>query len=393
MIVYIFILILLLVILVFFSVVKNSLTLLKQEKNEDHNFQNFGITVLVVKYLLEIVFITLSILFLLNEFELPAFYILLVVSIVILLFVEIFPLYIPEKIAEQILDLSKPVIKIISVALFPVVSLILKFSNRSGLLQNLLEQNISINLKVEGNKTLIKRKYQTGFMDKNQNDILNNIVELGDRRIYEAMRPRTEIVGVEINGSVEEVLDVFIKSGYSKIPVYEENLDNIKGIVLANDFFHHPTGITEVIRDVIFVPETKKCADMLKEFSEKRISFAVAVDEFGGTAGILTMEDILEELFGEIKDEYDTDDIICKKIADNTYIIGGKVEIGYINETLNLNIPPGDYSTIAGFITFHAGKIPDKGDNIQIDNFKINILRSNQMRIELVKVVVFSPAN
>ena len=100
------------------------------------------------------------------------------------------------------------------------------------------------------------------------------------------------------------------------------------------------------------------------------------------------MEDILEELFGEIKDEYDTDDILCKKIADNTYIIGGKVEIDYINETLDLKIPQDDYSTIAGFITFHTGRIPDKGENIQIDKFKINILRSNQMRVELVRISV-----
>lgn len=372
--------------LFFSSTSKSSWQLLREESNENHQSENFILSMLITKYFCEFTFIVLSILFLWNKLTL--IYVLLIIFILILFLAEIIPVYLSHKLFRRITVLTLPVVKVFSVLLYPAVSIVKKYSDRAGIMKNLFEQNLLISSEKTGSKSIFKRKLLPGNTDKNENEILNNIVELGDRRIYEAMRPRTEIVGLEINSTVEEILDVFIKSGFSKIPVYEENLDNIKGIVLANDFFHHPAGITSVIRDVIFVPETKKCADMLKEFSEKRISFAVAVDEFGGTAGILTMEDILEELFGEIKDEYDTDDILCKKIADNTYIIGGKVEIDYINETLDLKIPQDDYSTIAGFITFHTGRIPDKGENIQIDKFKINILRSNQMRVELVRISV-----
>ncbi|HEX2960464.1 MAG TPA: transporter associated domain-containing protein [Ignavibacteriales bacterium] len=129
---------------------------------------------------------------------------------------------------------------------------------------------------------------------------------------------------------------------------------------------------------------------MLREFSTKRVSFAVAVDEFGGTAGILTMEDIIEELLGEIRDEYDTDDEICRNVGENTYLIGGKVEIDYINDQLNLNIPEGSYATIGGYITSHIGRIPQQGENLTIERYKILIIRSTNKRIELVRVTVIT---
>jgi CBS domain containing-hemolysin-like protein len=183
-------------------------------------------------------------------------------------------------------------------------------------------------------------------------------------------------------------LQVFIESGYSKIPVYEESLDNIKGIIVARDLFNRPDNLNQIIREVIIVPDTKKSIDMLNEFLSKRLSFAVVIDEFGGTAGIITMEDLLEELLGEIRDEYDTDDEICKKVDDNTFVIGGKVEVDYINENLNLNIPQGDYSTLAGYITYHLGRIPSPGENVVIENYRMLILRSNQKKVELVKVFI-----
>ncbi len=201
------------------------------------------------------------------------------------------------------------------------------------------------------------------------------------------MRPRTEIVGVEINQSITEALDLFIESGYSKLPVYDENLDNIKGIILAYDLFKSPQNIQSIIREVTFVPETKKSFDMLNEFLGKQTSFAVVIDEFGGTAGIIAMEDIIEEIFGEIEDEYDVEEDICRKIADHTFLISGKVEIDYINEKYNLNLPVGDFETIGGFITYSLGRIPLQGETVKIDNLEILIARANNVKIDLVKVI------
>jgi CBS domain containing-hemolysin-like protein len=240
-------------------------------------------------------------------------------------------------------------------------------------------------------KGLVKESESAGIVDKKDSELINKVIELGDQRVYEAMTPRTEIVGVEINKNIDEVLSVFIDSGFSKVPVYEENLDNIKGIILAKDLFKSPETIKEILREVSFIPESKKSFDVLNDFLEKRNSIAIIVDEHGGTAGIITMEDILEELFGEIKDEFDVDEDICRRVAKDSYIISGKVEIDHINEKYNLFIEEGDYETLAGFVTTKLGRIPAQGEIVKVGNFKIQIIRSTVQRLELVKLTVVEP--
>jgi CBS domain containing-hemolysin-like protein len=202
------------------------------------------------------------------------------------------------------------------------------------------------------------------------------------------MRPRTEVVGIEIGADINEVMDTFLESGYSKLPVFEENLDNIKGIIIAYDLFHEPKNLSEILRSVVFVPEARKSIDVLNDFLSQGVSFAVVVDEFGGTAGIVTMEDIMEELFGEIKDEYDIEEDICRKTSDNSYILNGKIEVDHLNEKFELQIPKGDYETISGFITSRIGRIPEQQENLKIDNFLFHIVRANNVRIELVKMSI-----
>jgi len=205
------------------------------------------------------------------------------------------------------------------------------------------------------------------------------------------MRPRTDIVGIDIESTVENVLDIFIESGYSKYPVYEGSLDNIKGVIFAHDLFKFPKDIQSIIREIIFVPETKRSYEMLNEFLNKRASIAMVIDEFGGTAGIVTMEDIIEELFGEIKDEYDIDEYIFRKISNNTYLVSGKVEVDLINEKYKLNIPYGNYETLGGYITSALGRIPAQGEKVIIDNFNIIIVKGNNTRLEVVKIVCLEP--
>ena len=184
------------------------------------------------------------------------------------------------------------------------------------------------------------------------------------------------------------MIKVFIESGFSKIPVYEENLDNIKGVIFAYDLFKFPQDLKSITREIIFVPETKKSLDMLNEFLEKHVSIAIVIDEFGGTAGIITIEDIMEELFGEIRDEYDVEEDICRRVAADTYLISGRVEADFVNEKYELGIPPGDYETIGGFITTRLGRIPAEGENINIGRFNILIARATPIKIEVVKLIV-----
>jgi CBS domain containing-hemolysin-like protein len=249
-------------------------------------------------------------------------------------------------------------------------------------------ENINYLFSKEDIEFLVKESHEAGVVNKKESDIITRVLALGEQRVYEAMRPRTEIVGVDIDSTIDEAITIFIESGYSKIPVYEENLDNIRGVIFAYDIFKSPKNLQNIIREIIFVPETKRSFEMLNEFLNKQVSIAIVVDEFGGTAGLVTMEDIIEELFGEIKDEYDIEEDICRKIASDTYLISGKVEIDYINEKYSLNIPTGDYETIAGFITSKLGRIPLQGENVTIENFNFLIARATNIKIDLLKLTL-----
>ena len=207
------------------------------------------------------------------------------------------------------------------------------------------------------------------------------------------MRPRTEIAGISIYDSVTNAINLFIESGFSKVIVYEDDLDNIKGFILAKDLFSEPKQIKDIIREVQFYPETKKSIEILNEFLSSNVSIAVVIDEFGGTAGIVTMEDMIEELFGEIKDEYDIEETICRKISKESYIISGKVEIDHINDKYGFNIATGAYETIAGFIIENLGYIPKPNETVNIDNYKFLIIRADKVRIELVKLTLIDNDN
>ncbi|MGE5351585.1 MAG: hemolysin family protein [Acidobacteriota bacterium] len=352
--------------------------------------QLFFSTILIGNNIVNITFASVITLFLGYYFHLSDLSILFISTSVLLFFGELLPKYLAREMADRVLMITIVPVRAVSFILYPFVkitSLVSKFFSRG---ENLREESINMLFSREEIQMLVKESQEAGLVNESETDILTRIIELGDQRVYEVMRPRTDIVGVEISSTLDEVLQVFIDSGYSKIPVYEDNLDNIKGVVLAYDLFKNPQNLQAIMRPVIFVPDTKKSTEMLREFSTKRVSFAVAVDEFGGTAGILTMEDIIEELLGEIRDEFDTDDEICRNVGENTYLIGGKVEIDYINDQLNLNLPEGDYATIGGYITSHIGRIPLQGENLTIDRYKILIIRSTHKRIELVRVTVIT---
>lgn len=356
------------------------------------NPQKFFSTILIGNNIVNISFASISAVFLASVFSLSEFYILIISSFIILIFGELIPKYFARELADRIILLSSLPLRAITFIIYPFVKItsfiadVLTGStsefNRGGV----ASENVNLLFSKEDLEILVKESHRAGVVDKKESDIISKVLALGDQRVYEAMRPRTEIVGVEITSSVDEALLVFIESGYSKLPVYEDSLDNIKGIIYANDFFTFPASIKDILKDAIFIPETKKSLEMLNEFLSKQVSIAVVVDEFGGTAGIVTMEDIFEEMFGEIRDEYDVEEHISRKIADNAYLISGKVEIDFINEKYNLNIPEGDYETIAGYITTKIGRIPAQGENVSVDGFKILIVRADKTRIDVVRL-------
>ena len=352
------------------------------------NPQSFFSTILIGYNVINIALASLSAVFLTEMFGWGEFSILLVSTFFILIFGEILPKYFARESADRVVFLTALPLRFFYLLFYPVVKVASLMSDRLTKPINVESEAVYHLFSREDIKGLMKESSQAGEMDEKESDIIEKVLDLGEQRVSEAMTPRTEIVGLEVNQTVEEAIELFISSGFSKLPVYVENLDNIKGIILAKDIFKSPGNLKSIIRDVSFIPETKKSLDVMNEFLDKKISIAIVVDEFGGTAGIVTIEDILEELFGEIEDEYDTEEEICRRISPDTYIISGKVEIDYINEKYDLNIEEGDYETLAGFITTKLGRIPSQGEVVKIDNFNILITRATVKKIELVKLSV-----
>ena len=350
--------------------------------------QVFFSTILISNNIVNIAFASIITVFLTNVFELGDFSILLISSGFLLIFGEIIPKYFARELSDIYIGPASVLLRGFTFALYPFVKLTSSISTLLTKTENTSEERMSYLFEKEDIHHLMHESKEAGFVAEEDSDIISKIIMLSEQRIYEALTPRTDVIGVEIDSSIDELRQIFIQSGYSKLPVFEENIDNIQGLVFAYDLFKDPQDLKSIIKEVIFVPDTKKSLEMLNEFLAKGVSVAIAVDEFGGTAGIITVEDIIEELFGEIRDEYDVEEDVCKKVDDFTYVVSGKVEIDFINEEYEIEITQGDYETIGGYITNAIGRIPKQGETIILDHFKILILRSDTTKISLVKLFV-----
>jgi putative hemolysin len=226
---------------------------------------------------------------------------------------------------------------------------------------------------------------------ENEVMIFQNALNFSDVIARDCMVPRNEILAFELEDNIENLKNKFIETGYSKILIYKETIDNIIGYVHNIELFKKPKNIKSMLLPVNIIPETITANNILEELINKKRSVAVVVDEFGGTAGMLTMEDVIEEIFGEIIDEHDSKEITHVKINDNEFEFSGRIEIDYINETYHLKLPiEENYETLGGFIINHTENIPKKGDVISIDNFRIIIKEVSNTRVEWIKLLVIS---
>jgi len=350
------------------------------------NPQIFFSTILISNNIINTAFASLITLFLAEYYGLNNLQILLISTTLIFFFGELFPKFVSNEIPDSLLYFAVIPLRFFTFILYPFVKFTSLISSIFTGRTKLSEEGINRIFEVEDFQSLINESTEAGFVDETNSDILNKFFDLREQKVSETMTPRTDIVGIDIESSIDEALDAFIESGYSKLPVYEESLDHIKGVILAYDMFNKPKDIKSVVRDIPFIPETKRSLDTLNELLEAHLSMAVVVDEFGGTAGIVTLEDIIEEMIGEIRDEYDEEDEVKRKIDDETYLFSGKVEVDTINEEFELGIPEGEYETVAGFIITSLGRIPLKGEKITINDFIIEIMFADKTKIELVKI-------
>lgn len=237
---------------------------------------------------------------------------------------------------------------------------------------------------------------QSSIQDSNNQEeidtevkIFQNALDFSSVKIRDCMVPRTEIVAVEDDTSLEELKERFIESGISKIIVYKENIDNIIGYIHSSEMFRELTDWTESIRQLPIVPETMNANKLMKLFMQQKKSLAVVVDEFGGTSGIVALEDLVEQIFGEIEDEHDTNSYVAKLTNDNEYILSGRLEIEKVNELFNLELPESDeYQTVGGLILHQHQSFPKIHETITFDRFQFKIIKVTATKIELVKLKV-----
>ena len=219
--------------------------------------------------------------------------------------------------------------------------------------------------------------------------IFQNALEFADTKVRDCMVPRTEIKAVEDSCSLDELMTVFVDSGKSKIIVYHEDIDHITGYIHSAEMFREPEKWLENIQQMPFVPETMTARKLMQMFLQQKKSLAVVVDEFGGTSGIVSLEDIVEEIFGEIEDEHDSSNLVAKRLSDGEYMLSGRLEIDAINEKFDLDLPESeDYMTLGGLILHYYQSFPKLNEIVKIGRFEFRIIKNTMTKIELVKLKV-----
>jgi len=227
--------------------------------------------------------------------------------------------------------------------------------------------------------------------DEHNMKLFRNALDFSNVKLRECFVPRTEIEAMDISGEIEDLTQRFIETGYSRIMIYKESIDNIIGYVHSSVLFRKPQSIKAALSRVIIVPETMAAHKLLNLFTREQKSVAVVVDEFGGTSGMVTIEDIMEEIFGEIEDEHDSVDLVEEQLSETEFIFSGRIEIDYLNDKYKLELPVSDdFETLNGFIIFNHGSIPNSNEIIRIKEFRIQIVEVSKTRINKVKLTLLS---
>lgn len=255
-----------------------------------------------------------------------------------------------------------------------------------------------MDVKINSKKDVFSKVDLESFMQQNKHheeeesneinkELFENALSLSETKLRECLIPRKEIEAVNINMPLAEVKTKFIETHLSKLVVYDSDIDNISGYIHQLDLFKKPATVKDILLPIPTVPESMSATDLMNKFSKERKSIAWVIDEFGGTAGIVTMEDLLEEIFGEIKDEYDTEEFIDKQLGPQEFIFSGRAELDHISEKYGLVFPnDGDTETLSGYIIKNNEEIPKLKDHIIIGNYEIDILNVSDTRIEMVKL-------
>jgi CBS domain containing-hemolysin-like protein len=243
----------------------------------------------------------------------------------------------------------------------------------------------------------VEEAAEEGIIEEEEGELLKSVVEFGDTLVREIMTPRVSMICIPKNADIEQLRTLVIKEKHSRIPVYKERIDNIEGIILAKDLLEYSadkfkhSGLDPLIREVYFIPESMRVAELLKELQKRKQKLAVVVDEHGGVSGVVTMEDLMEEIVGEIQDEYDMDEVQIIKEGTNDYIVLGDAEVEELEDLFDLDLAEDDYITVGGLITHTLGRLPEMGEKVEIKGLTLEILDVDQKRIKKLRITKTMP--
>jgi putative hemolysin len=325
---------------------------------------------------------------------------LIIVTVVLALFTIIFAELVPKTLAlantERVaIALSLP-IDFLARALGPLIKLL---TGVTAAITKLFGANVSNEAQItaEELRLIVERGGEQGVLEAEEEQMINSIIELGERRLHEVMIPRIAIVALPASATLEEAIDKVVDEGHSRIPVYEESVDEVIGILYAKDllqFLKSGSGprpaIRSLLRPPVFVPESMTIDDLLHEFQRRKVHIAIVLDEYGGTAGLVTIEDLLEEIVGEIQDEYDTEEPMVVRLSDDEARVDGRADVDDLAELFDLDLGLEDadeYDTVGGLIYHRIGGVPSPGDQIDVDGLTLTVETTDGRRVGKVLVV------
>jgi putative hemolysin len=325
---------------------------------------------------------------------------LLIVTILLALFTIVFGELVPKSIglayAERLAMLLAGPVEWIARLFGPIVWFLTRVT--SGITRLLgVRMSSEARMTAEELKLIVERGGEQGILEAEEEQMINAVIELGDRRLHEVMVPRIAIVALPVSATLDEAIDLIVEEGHSRVPVYDESVDEVLGILYAKDLLPvlkigadaRPT-VRSLLRAPLFVPESMSIDDLLHEFQRRKVHIAIVLDEYGGTAGLLTIEDLLEEIVGEIQDEYDVEEPMIVRLSPDEARIDGRVDVDELSETFEITIPLEDedeYDTVGGLIFHRLGHVPRPGDEVRLDGLKLTVETTDGRRVGKVLAV------
>lgn len=315
-----------------------------------------------------------------------------VTALVMLVFAELVPETIALQHSERLaLALARP-LAVVSIIAMPLVHFIVWVSNTLSRLMGVETRGDLPFVTEEEIKTLVDAGEEEGIIQLEEKEMIYSIFELGDTLAREVMVPRIDVVALDVETPMLEALDAIMSAGHSRIPVFEEAIDNVIGVLYAKDMLpylrdgHADLPLDGMLRDAYFVPETKKASDLLPDLQQRRVHMAIVVDEYGGMAGLVTIEDLIEEIVGEIQDEYDSEEPFVEFLSDSEYLFDARVDLDDLNRLMNVALPTEDNDTLGGFIYSQLGKVPAKGAQVIFGDLNLTVESVVGRRIKKVRV-------